>query len=459
MLILDTSQIQARKPNPQAREISRLTWHAASIPQNAIPFTERRQALRARVRRVQRGDARRRRRPGRRRRRADHRHRRRDAAARDRQPAPADQPARRPRGGAPATRAREPRPGLRRALLQHPDARSTRRSSPARSSPPACACSTSATCCTRRRSPTTSRPPRPRAENGVTASDFAMSQPAFVPERREIWFTDGTTGFYVLRVSRDVWPGAPAGSTGSGAGGARRGCLSRRAVGRRGIGRVRLGMTRKGLARRVPAPRRKTKRSWRWCVKGGTGHRSVLQARPRRAGRHHRGAPAARRRCASATRAARAPGAASSAPPRARPGCSASAAARSATRRSPRAGRSPAARCCAATCAPPGCAVSAGLARRPVGPEPGRAPHLVAGVLGELEDRARGRPAQHSSSSAATASPSRLRCSGGRPRRMSHCTTRTGSTTPPALVRRMPFSPSSRNATVTRSGFVSITSA
>ena len=40
MLILDTSQIQARKPNPQAREISRLTWASASIPQNAIPFTE-----------------------------------------------------------------------------------------------------------------------------------------------------------------------------------------------------------------------------------------------------------------------------------------------------------------------------------------------------------------------------------------------------------------------------------
>ncbi|MGI8579068.1 MAG: hypothetical protein ACR2K9_00735, partial [Solirubrobacteraceae bacterium] len=40
MLILDTSEIQARKPNPHAHEISRLTWRAASIPQNAIPFTE-----------------------------------------------------------------------------------------------------------------------------------------------------------------------------------------------------------------------------------------------------------------------------------------------------------------------------------------------------------------------------------------------------------------------------------
>ena len=40
MLILDISQIQARQPNPQAREVSRLTWGSASIPQNAIPFTE-----------------------------------------------------------------------------------------------------------------------------------------------------------------------------------------------------------------------------------------------------------------------------------------------------------------------------------------------------------------------------------------------------------------------------------
>ena len=40
MLIMDTSQIQARKDDPQVREISRITWQPASIPQNAIPFTE-----------------------------------------------------------------------------------------------------------------------------------------------------------------------------------------------------------------------------------------------------------------------------------------------------------------------------------------------------------------------------------------------------------------------------------
>jgi hypothetical protein len=71
----------------------------------------------------------------------------------------------------------------------------------------------------------------------------------------------------VVRVAKDVWPTAG----GSGAAG-RRGCLAKRApIGPRNVGRVRLGMTRKALLKRVPAPRRRTKRSWRWCVKGGKG--------------------------------------------------------------------------------------------------------------------------------------------------------------------------------------------
>src|SRR4051794_3721385 len=56
------------------------------------------------------------------------------------------------------------------------------------------------------------------------------------------------------------------------AGAGRRGCLARRApIGPRNIGRVRLGLTRKQLLRRVPAPRKRSKRAWRWCVKGGKG--------------------------------------------------------------------------------------------------------------------------------------------------------------------------------------------
>ncbi len=39
LVILDVSDIQARKPNPAVREISRLVWDNMSIPQNAMPFS------------------------------------------------------------------------------------------------------------------------------------------------------------------------------------------------------------------------------------------------------------------------------------------------------------------------------------------------------------------------------------------------------------------------------------
>ena len=37
---------------------------------------------------------------------------------------------------------------------------------------------------------------------------YAMSAPAFVPSRREIWYADGNTGFWVERLSAAAWPGA-----------------------------------------------------------------------------------------------------------------------------------------------------------------------------------------------------------------------------------------------------------
>lgn len=36
-------------------------------------------------------------------------------------------------------------------------------------------------------------------------SSYAMASPTFVPERREIWYSDGNSGFYALRVTNDVW--------------------------------------------------------------------------------------------------------------------------------------------------------------------------------------------------------------------------------------------------------------
>jgi hypothetical protein len=41
MNFLDVSQVQARKPNPQVTEISRLTWDTTSIPQNSNPVVIR----------------------------------------------------------------------------------------------------------------------------------------------------------------------------------------------------------------------------------------------------------------------------------------------------------------------------------------------------------------------------------------------------------------------------------
>ena len=38
------------------------------------------------------------------------------------------------------------------------------------------------------------------------ASNWAMSAPAFVPERKEIWYSDGFQGFYAVQVTDDVWP-------------------------------------------------------------------------------------------------------------------------------------------------------------------------------------------------------------------------------------------------------------
>jgi hypothetical protein len=105
-------------------------------------------------------------------------------------------------------------------------------------------------------------PTKPENENMQMASDFAMSKPAIIPSRREIWYSDGSTGFYAVRVSKDVWPTAAG----------KPGCLARKApIGPRNIGRVRLGLTRKQLLKRVPAARKRTKRAWRWCVKGGKG--------------------------------------------------------------------------------------------------------------------------------------------------------------------------------------------
>src|SRR4051812_2706874 len=209
MLILDTSQIQARKPNPQAREISRLTWKAASIPQNAIPFTEDGHPYILEIDEY-------------------------------------NQSTLNPNGDPDQVGAAriidiadETKPqviaNLRLAINQPDEHKKATAENdpgtgnaaqgyaahycniPTRVNPKIVACSFIASglrvfdisdLVHPKEVGYYVAPPQPRSENGFMASDFAMSQPTFAPERKEIWFTDGTSGFYVLLVDDNVWSAA-----------------------------------------------------------------------------------------------------------------------------------------------------------------------------------------------------------------------------------------------------------
>jgi hypothetical protein len=290
MLILDVSQIQARAKDPQAREVSRLSWNSASIPQNAIPFTEHGHPYVLEFDEYTQGTT----------------------SVGDRDKVGAGRiidigDERHPRVVA-NLRLQVNQEADHRAASGDPGALSPVQGYAAhycnldsRVDPKVVACSFIASGL--RVFDVTDllhpkeiayyvAPTRPRAENGFLASDFAMSQPAIVPERHEIWYSDGATGFNVLRVSADVWPGAANAQSGGGI--TARRCLSRHAsIGAHGLGGVRLGMTRNRLARHLPAPRHRSAHAWRWCVDGGGtvraafAHRRVaLVATTARAGRH-----------------------------------------------------------------------------------------------------------------------------------------------------------------------------
>jgi hypothetical protein len=53
-------------------------------------------------------------------------------------------------------------------------------------------------------------PLRPRevayANHPTSGGGDAMSAPAFNPDRREIWYADGNSGFWVERLSASAWP-------------------------------------------------------------------------------------------------------------------------------------------------------------------------------------------------------------------------------------------------------------
>ena len=47
---------------------------------------------------------------------------------------------------------------------------------------------------------------QPAMANNPWPKSYAMSAPAFVPERREIWYSDGFSGLYTVRLFNGVWP-------------------------------------------------------------------------------------------------------------------------------------------------------------------------------------------------------------------------------------------------------------
>src|SRR4051794_7650319 len=205
LLTLDTSQVQARRPDPQVREVSRLTWRSVAIPQNTAPMVI-------------------------------HGHRyllEFDEFAWRFSQVPQDFNT---VGGARIIdMADEAHPrvvsNLRLEINQHaaraaahgdPGAQSLAQgyaahycAIPRENDPEIVACSfiNSGLRIFDIRDLRHLRevayfvaPPAKGVSNGEQASDFAMSRPAFAPERREVWYTDAISGFYALRLTNGAWP-------------------------------------------------------------------------------------------------------------------------------------------------------------------------------------------------------------------------------------------------------------
>jgi hypothetical protein len=205
MVILDTSEIQAHKPNPHTREISRVTWPLASIPQNAIPFTRNGHPFILEFDEYTAGTT-----GG-----GDH-----DNVGAGRIIDIKDE--------------RNPRviANLRLQVNQHDDHAAASGDPgafspvqgyaahycniPTRVDPLVVACGFIVSGLrvfdiSHIRAPKEIAyfvaPTKASIFNGYQGSDFDMSQPTFAPNR-EIWFSDGPTGLYNVRVSESVWPQA-----------------------------------------------------------------------------------------------------------------------------------------------------------------------------------------------------------------------------------------------------------
>jgi RTX calcium-binding nonapeptide repeat (4 copies)/LVIVD repeat len=197
LIILDTSQIQARVPGPQVREVARLTWDSMSIPQNAIPITIKGHPYVVEIDEFGAGSA--------------------VGAGRiidiGDETSPqvisnlrleVHQPENFP--------AIEGDPGTSSSIQGYAGHYCN---VPTRVDPKIVACSMILSGLrifdiTDPHNPREiayfNAPVQPRTLNeGISeASNYAMSSPSFVPERNEIWYTDGFSGFYAVRLTNEA---------------------------------------------------------------------------------------------------------------------------------------------------------------------------------------------------------------------------------------------------------------
>jgi hypothetical protein len=227
LLILDTSEIQSRKPNPQVREISRLTWNSVSIPQNAIPFTENGRPYLLEFDEYTAGTA---------------GNGNTDAVGAARIIDISDETQPRVISNL-RLQVDQPTDHHAAAAANDPGTLSPVQgyaahycNIPSRVDPKIVACSFIASglrlfdisnLTAPREIGYFVSPTNANTEDGYNGSDYAMSQPVIVPGRHEVWYSDGGSGFYVLRVAPSVWPASQALSAG-GAGGSVNGTCSLR---------------------------------------------------------------------------------------------------------------------------------------------------------------------------------------------------------------------------------------
>ncbi|MES2490787.1 MAG: hypothetical protein V4607_13455 [Pseudomonadota bacterium] len=202
MIILDSSDIQSRKANPELREISRIQWDSMSIPQNAIPITIKGHPYVVEIDEYT------------------------DSTT---------------GGGAGKIGAGriidigdEKNPKVisnLRLEVHQPENKAARDGDPGAAVPVqgygghycnvptrvdptivACSMIISGLRIFDIRDPHNPKevayynaPVFPRITPIFEASNWAMSSPSFVPERKEIWYTDGYSGFYVIRVTNGAW--------------------------------------------------------------------------------------------------------------------------------------------------------------------------------------------------------------------------------------------------------------